>query len=256
METITPVDEGEGMIMTRSALVTGADHGVGLGIVQVLLERGLTVFAGRYAAKEGALQQLQALHKDRLHLVDLDISDEGSVKAAADWVGAYTDRIELLINNAGILGDIEATVLDELDYAEMLQVFNVNALGALRVTQAFLPLLLRGEGKLLANISSEAGSIGSCTRHNWYAYCMSKAALNMQSALIYNQFKGEGLTLLVLHPGYVQSYMHGELNTKATLTVEQAAANIIGIIDNHASYEPIDGKPPYIHTATGERLVW
>ncbi|WP_282939115.1 SDR family oxidoreductase [Paenibacillus sp. RC67] len=241
---------------TQFALVTGADRGVGLGLVQELLGQGFTVFAGRYAASEGPLQQLKDLHKNNLHLVDLDISNAESVRAAASWVGEYTERIDLLINNAGILGDIEATVLDELDYAEMQEVFNVNALGTLRVTQAFLPMLLHSERKLLANISSEAGSIGSCTRHNWYAYCMSKAALNMQSALIYNQFKSQGLKLLVLHPGYVQSYMHGELNTKASLTVEQAASNIVRTINNYDSYEPVDGKPPYIHTATGERLVW
>ncbi|WP_079913751.1 SDR family oxidoreductase [Paenibacillus sp. 32352] len=244
------------MTINQTAFVTGADHGVGLGLVQVLLERGWTVFAGRYAAKEGELDRLQGAYKEQLHVTDLDIADDDSVRAAADRVRENTDRIDLLINNAGILGDIDSTVLDELDFAEMQQVFNVNALGALRVTQALLPMLLKGEGKLLANISSEAGSVGSCTRINWYAYCMSKAALNMQSALIYNQFKSEGLKLLVLHPGYVQSYMHGELNTKASLTVGQAAANIIRTIENHASYEPIDGKPPYIHTATGERLVW
>ncbi|WP_028549073.1 SDR family oxidoreductase [Paenibacillus sp. UNC451MF] len=241
---------------TQIALITGADRGVGLGLVSELLSQGFTVFAGRYASSEGHLQQLQSEYKDRLKLVDLDIADGDSVKAAASIVGQYTDHIDLLINNAGILGDIEATVMDELDYSEMQQVFNVNTLGTLRVTQAFLPMLLKSARKLLANISSEAGSVGSCTRINWYAYCMSKAALNMQSALIYNQFKAQGLKLLVLHPGYVQSYMHGELNTKASLTVEQAAANIVRVIDNYDSYESIDGKPPYIHTATGERLVW
>lgn len=242
--------------MTKTALVTGADRGLGFGLAKALLQRGWHVFAGRYAPPTAELEQLQAEYKDSLRLIPLDIGDDASVKAAAAEVETQTDRIDLVINNAGILGDIEATLHDELDFQEMQQVYNVNTLGPLRVAQAFIRLLLSSESPVLANISSEAGSIGQCYRHNWYGYCMSKTALNMQSALIYNQFKSQGLKLLLLHPGWVQSYMHGELNTKAKLTPDQAAANILGIIERCEQFERADGRPPYIDSETGEPMPW
>lgn len=240
----------------KTALVTGADRGVGFALVKALLQRGWSVFAGRYASSSKELEALQNEYSKSLRLIPLDIGDEASVKAAAAEVQAHTDRIDMVINNAGILGDITATLYDELDFAEMQDVFNVNTLGPLRVTQAFIRLLLKSESPVLANISSEAGSVGDCYRHNWYGYCMSKSALNMQSALIYNQFKADGLKLLVLHPGWVQSYMQGELNTKAKLTADQAAANLLGVIDRYEQYENKDGRPPYIHSETGEVLPW
>lgn len=240
----------------QTAWVTGVDRGLGLGLARALLQRGWRVFAGRYAVPTAELEQLQAEYKDSMRLIPLDIGDDASVKAAAAEVQAQTDRIDLVINNAGILGDIEATLHDELNFQEMQQVYNVNTLGPLRVAQAFIGLLLGSDRPVLANISSEAGSIGQCYRQNWYGYCMSKTALNMQSALIYNQFKDQGLRLLLLHPGWVQSYMHGELNTKAKLTPDQAAANILGIIERCDQFKRADGRPAYIDSETGEPLPW
>ncbi|WP_410767845.1 SDR family NAD(P)-dependent oxidoreductase [Fontibacillus sp. BL9] len=216
--------------MEYTALVTGADHGVGLALVERLLNQGCRVFAGRYQADESALDQLRLRFEDRLTLVDLDIGSDESVKKAAAAVSELSDSIDILINNAGILGDIEATVLDELDFGEMLKVFNVNALGALRVTQAAVPLLLNGVPKMIVNISSEAGSIGQNHRSSWFAYCMSKAALNMQSSLVYNGLKEAGGRVLIIHPGWVRTFMRGEVDAAAELTPAQSAERIIGLI--------------------------
>lgn len=70
---------------------------------------------------------------------------------------------------------------------EMLRVFNVNCLGATRVTNALIRLIMNSEKKLIMNISSEAGSISTCYRKGWFAYCGSKAALNMHSAIVIQQ---------------------------------------------------------------------
>lgn len=74
----------------------------------------------------------------------------------------------------------------------MQKVFNTNTLGTLRVTNSLIPLIVKSSDKLIVNISSEAGSISTCQRSSWYAYCMSKAALNMQSAIIHNSLKELG----------------------------------------------------------------
>jgi len=240
-----------------TAVVTGAGRGLGFGLAKGLLAQGWRVIAGVHGQVPEELKQLEQQTEGRLLLIDeFDIGSDDRVRAAAEQASGWTDHIDLIINNAGILGDIEKKLPDELDFAEMQQVLNVNTLGPLRVTQMFGKLLLKSERPIVANISSEAGSVGTCGRDSWYGYCMSKAAVNMQSALVHNQLKPLGGRVLVLHPGWVQSYMHGELNTTARLTIEQSAANVLGAIMNESDWPDVDGKPPYIDTEYGTRLPW
>ncbi len=137
----------------------------------------------------------------------------------------------MLIHNAAILGSITDHIRGPLNIAEMAEVFNVNTLGSLRVTQAMLPLLLQGQTKLIVDISSEAGSIKQCSRDGWFAYCVSKAALNMQARLIHNRLKQEGGQVILVHPGWVQSYMRGKLDASADLTPGASAQHIAARID-------------------------
>ncbi|CAH1195289.1 hypothetical protein PAECIP111892_02006 [Paenibacillus auburnensis] len=222
-------------------MVTGADRGVGLSLVKQLLDQGYHVFAGQYQQEnDNALGQLKASHKERLQVLQLDISDEESVKLALDAVSAVTDRVDILINNGAILGDIQATVQDELDFAEMEQVFRVNTLGALRMSNGLIEPLLLSESRLIVNISSEAGSIGACRRTSWYAYCMSKAALNMQSQLIHNQISEQGGKVMVIHPGHVQTYMQGKLDTTGSLTPDESARHILQLVENRLKLDDVE----------------
>lgn len=215
--------------MSKAIVVTGADRGVGLALTAEWLKGGNRVFAGQYAKSAGLLE-LQQQFGNHLTILPLDVSSEDSVKQAYDLVASQTNKLDVLINNAAILGDIRNTILGELQYEEMLNVFNVNALGSLRMSQAFAPLLLQSDSKLIANISSEAGSIADCWRDAWYAYCMSKAAVNMQSKLIHNGLKPHGGRVLVIHPGWVKTHMQGKLDEAAELTPEQSAAGITKVI--------------------------
>ncbi|WP_308531499.1 SDR family NAD(P)-dependent oxidoreductase [uncultured Paenibacillus sp.] len=177
--------------MSYTALVTGADHGIGLELVRKLLEEGHRVFAGRFNSADHGLPELVLAYGEQLILVDLDVGSDASVQAAAAKVREHTDSLDLLINNAAVLGDIETTVLGALNFEEMLQVFNVNALGSLRVTNALIGLILNSKARTIANISSEAGSIGQCYRDSWFAYTMSKAAVNMHSNVVHNGVKAQ-----------------------------------------------------------------
>lgn len=224
-------------MLNRTAFVTGADRGVGLALVKGLLDQGYEVFAGQYTEDVPALQALKVEYTDRLQVLQLDISNDESVAMAFHATSALTDQLDLLVNNGAILGDIEATVLDQLNYAEMMNVFNVNTLGSLRMSQTFMPLLLKGDSKFLVNISSEAGSIGNCYRNSWYAYSMSKAAMNMQSKLIHNEIKQLGGRVLVVHPGWVQTHMQGKLDAEAELTPEQSAFSILKVIEARLSLD-------------------
>lgn len=215
----------------RSALVTGADRGLGLALAKGLLARGYDVWAGQYAEECQALQELEAAYGKQLRPIRLDISDATSVAEALRIVAAQTEQLDLLINNGAILGNTTSTIQDELDFEDIEQVFRVNTLGALRMTNGLIDLILKSTDKTIMNISSEAGSVGACKRTAWYAYCMSKSALNMQSQLVHNQISPQGGKVLVVHPGHVQSYMKGELDATAKLSPEQSAQHILGLLE-------------------------
>ena len=212
------------------ALVTGCDHGLGLSLARQLLSRDYSVIACRVNPEERQVDELAASSQGRLSVETLDVSSDESVSLLAARLKSRIPHLDLLINCAGILGDMHKTLGDELDYDEMLRVFNVNALGPLRLTNALCGLLAAGEGKLIANISSEAGSIADCWRRGWFGYCMSKAANNMQGALCQNALREKGVRVVQLHPGHVATYMRGHLDTTASLTPDESARAVLQVL--------------------------
>jgi len=211
--------------MERRALVTGADRGLGRALVEGLAARGWTVFAGLLAPEREAPSLPPGVRP-----VPLDVRSDVSVQAAARTVGARTDALDLVINNAGILGDFTKSIHDQLDFEDMKATYDVNALGALRVAEALWPLLRRGSGPRLVSISSEAGSFDqtrSQDRRIRYGYCMSKSALNAAMLILGNSGREDGVAVTLLEPGWIRSYMHGEKNLRATLEPEEAAADIL-----------------------------
>ena len=210
--------------MQPIAFITGADRGLGFALCEGLLERGWCVFGGQYMPDWPELVALAERSPDRLHPVPLDVTSAESVQAAAQTVAGMADRVDLLINNAGVISPtVERALSEDLDYAEMHREFDVNALGPLRVVDAFLPLTDQSAMKRLCFVSSEAGSITRCERQSWYGYCMSKAALNMAIKITFTRLRPEGYTFRAYHPGWMRSYMHGGKNMEADLELEEAA---------------------------------
>ncbi|WP_462410796.1 SDR family oxidoreductase [Neobacillus sp. Marseille-QA0830] len=219
--------------MGKVIFVTGASRGLGLAMVEQFLKNGCFVWTGARTKETPELTQLRGQYPGMLECVELDVSDDQSVQRAKEFIFSKTEKIDWLINNAAILGEIQSTLFDRLDFDEMLKVYNTNALGPLRMANALIPLVLNSDSKLVVNISSEAGSIQDCRRVNQFAYTMSKAALNMQSNLLHNQLAERGGRVLTLHPGWIQSYMQGKLDEAADLTPEQAASYVIQVISNY-----------------------
>lgn len=210
--------------MQSIAVVTGADRGLGFGLTKLLLQREWRVYAGQYMPDWPELGELAALYPDRLVIIPMDVSILETVKAAAGMAGDTTDRVDLLINNAGVHSPAMAKYIDEgLDYDEMIRLYQTNSLGPLRVVEAFLPLMRRSALKRLCFVSSEAGSIARAKRENWFGYCMSKAALNMAVKILHNNLRPQGYTFRLYHPGWVRSYMSGKKNANADLEPEEAA---------------------------------
>lgn len=211
--------------MSNIALITGADRGLGFALIAGLLDKGWDVVAGQYMPEWTALVELRERYPQRLHLVPLDVGSTESVHAAAALTLTLVDHLDLLINNAGVIsGTGNLTIRETQNYAEIERIININAVGPIRVAEAFLPLLDKGALKRLCFVSSEASSIERCMRTGWYGYTMSKAALNMAVKNMFNHLQPEGFTFRLYHPGWIRSYMSGTKNKEATLEPEEAAA--------------------------------
>lgn len=221
------------MSQQKTVLVTGADRGLGLALCAGLLEQGWTVIAGQYLPDWPDLGALAAQYPGKLHILPLDVSDTESVRRAAQQAASLTSHLDLLISNAGITHpNMMRTIREGQDFDGILQMYNVNAVGALRVMEAFLPLLEQGSLKRLCFVSSEAGSIARSYRTSWFGYCMSKSALNMAVSILFNDLRPAGYTFRVYHPGWVRSYMSGKKNMEADLEPEEAAACALPIFLN------------------------
>lgn len=240
-------------LKTKTALVTGTDHGVGFSLAKKLLSRGYFVIAVRVDETEKQIDALQSSYPDQMAIVCADIGSDESVFKASNDIKNLTDHIDLLINCAGILGDMSKNLGDDLDFDEISRVINVNAIGTLRVTNALSSLVLNSTEKTIVNISSEAGSIADCWRTGWFGYCMSKAANNMQSAIVHNNMRELGGKVFAIHPGHVATYMRGHLDTTAKITPDVSAEGILHVVLDMP--HPINSHPLYLDY-TGKELLW
>lgn len=206
-------------------VITGANRGIGLEFSRQLAARGDFVEAGaRDPGSAAELLAIAAREPARVRVHTCDVASDTSVRAFASAVGEAA--VDVLINNAGVKGKRQP--LEELDLEDAIRTIDTNALGALRVTRAFLPHLRCGTGKRIAHITSNLASISDNTTGNAYAYRMSKVALNMASKSMAVDLRGEGIISVVLSPGWVKTDMGGP---SAPTEVEESVRRMLGIID-------------------------
>ncbi len=235
--------------MSKKILVSGASRGLGLALTEKYLQADWIVYAGVRDIQAAPMLALKNEFPDRLFLLPLDVSDTTQVRRAAQELQSSTDTLDVIINNAAIQLKSSPAILERMDIDDTLETYNVNTLGALRVTQAFLPFLRKGETRMLVNISSEAGSIGQCGRMTEMDYCMSKAALNMQSVIAQNYLRQYQIKVLAIHPGWMRTDMGGPA---ALLSAEEGAAGIFRLIE---MYQGRLDAPIYLDY-TGQVLKW
>ena len=196
----------------RTALVTGANRGLGLEIARQLAARGFEVLLGARDAEAGqaAAERIGAVW------LPLDVAEGESAREAADWVRAEHGHLDVLVNNAGVLLDEARGVLD-FDEAEALATLQVNLLGAWRVAAAFAPLMAKG-GRIV-NISSGGGQLSAMG--TWApVYCVSKTALNALTVQLALALKSRGIAVNAVCPGWIRTRMGGDA---APGTVEEGA---------------------------------
>ena len=207
------------------AFVTGANRGIGLELVRQLLERNYTVHA-TYRKSTGGLE---GLDHPNVHCHRMDVRNATEVKAALESIST---PIDLLINNAGI-ADGRWSSVEEIDFETVSNVMEVNAIAPVRVTQSALPLLTQG-GATVVMITSLMGSIEDCASGRSYAYRASKTALNMFTTAMKNELGAVGVSVLLIHPGWVETDMGGP---KAPLQTAESVAGILARIDEQTLEE-------------------
>ena len=211
----------------RKVFLTGANRGLGLEFVRQLLARGDAIFATCRRPEEAeALQRLQREHPDRLRIAALDVADAQAIARVAAEAAAWSERVDVLINNVGVLYRGER--LGELQQEQLMHAFAVNAVGPLLLTQALLPLLQRGERSVVFNISTQMGSLERKTYGSYYSYSASKAALNMFSRALAADLRSEGIIVVAVHPGWVRTDMGG---AQAPLDPPTSVSGMLRLLD-------------------------
>jgi NAD(P)-dependent dehydrogenase (short-subunit alcohol dehydrogenase family) len=200
------------------AIVTGGNRGIGFEICGQLAARGARVIltARNKAADEAAAKKLAA-QKLAVAFHQLDVTDDKSVAALRDFVKDVFGRLDVLINNAGIITKGEAPALT-VELATIRTTLETNALGPLRVAQALVPLLKHGKSPRIVNMSS---GMGALTDNNggYAAYRMSKAALNAVTVILAAELRGT-VSVNSVCPGWVRTDLGGH---NATRDVDEGA---------------------------------
>lgn len=228
-------------------LVTGANRGLGLEFTRQYLARGATVYAAcRQPGQALALNHLAADHPAKLKLLPLDVSRPASIDALRSELDLLTDRLDRLVNNAGIL--VRGERFGQLDPEAMARSYQTNAIGPVLLAQACADLLAKGESARIANISSGLGSISGVDGFNSPSYNASKAALNMWTRLLAQALNPHGVLCFALRPGWVRTDMGGE---GAPLAAE---ASVAGMIAQFEQAGPDDQASLLGHD--GSRTPW
>ncbi len=202
-----------------SVLITGANRGLGLEFARQFHAAGYRVIGT--ARKPAAAEELNALG---VRVEELDVTDPESVAALARAL--RDDPLDVLINNAGITGRIRS--IADADFGTVERVLQVNTIGPMRITQALLPNLRKGNRKLVVNITSGLGSIEQNTRGGHYGYRESKAALNMFTRSLAAELRADGFRCIVMSPGWVRTDMGGP---RARLSPEESIRGMITVIN-------------------------
>lgn len=233
--------------MKQRAVVTGTNRGIGLEFVRQLLSSGWDVVAtARKPLESRALQNLKENFPDQLRVEDLDLENMKSLSDFASRMMQVGQPVDLLINNSGVFLDKNQDKLQDLELETFKKSFRVNTLGPVFLTQKLLELIRKSKNSKIVNITSLMGSIGDNKSGGAYAYRMSKAALNMFNRCL--SYELPDTCCVVIHPGWVQTGMGGEL---AKITPEESVSGMLSVISD------LDlSKTGRFFNYLGEELPW
>jgi NAD(P)-dependent dehydrogenase (short-subunit alcohol dehydrogenase family) len=216
----------------KTVLITGANRSIGFETARQLLQQGYYVYLGCREIQKGqqAVSQLHSEGLSQVEPIEIDVDQIESIKAAREALGRKTKVLDVLINNAGILGGMDQTPL-ETDIKVFRQVFETNFFGVIEVTQAFIDLLRQSTEPRIVNVTSGLGSLTLQNDPTWKyyqvkaaCYVPSKAALNAYNIVLAYTLRNTPFKVNVVDPGYTATDFN---HHSGPGTVSDAAARIV-----------------------------
>lgn len=216
----------------KTALVTGANKSIGFEVARQLAQKGIYVYLGSRNLENGeeAIAKLKAEGLNNVEAVQLDITNEESVKIARAEIGKKTKALDILINNAGIYGGYPQEALNAT-IDQFKTAYDANVYGVIRVTQSFIDLLKKSAEPRIVNVSSSQGSITlhSDPSYKYYdykgaVYLSSKSAMNMYTVVLAYELKDSSFKINAVCPGYTKTDFNGH---RGPGNVEDAGKRII-----------------------------
>lgn len=220
----------------KKALITGANKGIGFETAKQLLQKGFYVYIGSRDLKNGinAVEKLGSEGYLHAEAVQLDVTNEESVKMAREEIGKKTDVLDVLINNAGINGGQPPYNVLGATSEQFITAFDTNVFGVARVTKAFIDLLRKSGEPRIVNVSTSVGSLSLQSDPGWPAYDyakyavygVSKAALNMYTVHLAYELRDTPVKVNAVCPGYTSTdftfHNGGPVDTAASRIVKYA----------------------------------
>jgi NAD(P)-dependent dehydrogenase (short-subunit alcohol dehydrogenase family) len=215
----------------KTALVSGANKGIGLEVVRQLAQNGFFVYLGSRDIENGkaAVENLKSDGISTVEAIQLDVTDQESVDTARAIIGKRTEVLDVLINNAGISGALPQSSLNA-SADEFRTVYETNVFGVVRVTQAFVDLLKKSAEPRIVNVSTAMASLslsadpaGSMYHNKLAVYQSSKSALNMYTVNLAYDLRDLPFRVNMVCPGYTKTDFTGH---QGTSTVQEAGQRI------------------------------
>ncbi|HAA30115.1 MAG TPA: short-chain dehydrogenase [Cyanobacteria bacterium UBA8553] len=207
----------------KTALVTGGNKGIGFAICKGLLAVGFEVVLAVRSHDKGkeAAEQLQSANSP-VRIAELDVTNDDSIHRAVEHLSQEINHLDVLVNNAGIYPDEGVNILT-ISRNLLSLTMNTNTFGAIRVTQAFLPLLEKTPTARIINVSSGYGELNGLSA-DVPSYCLSKLALNGATIMLADALRPKGIAIYAMCPGWVRTDMGG---AGASRSPEQGADTAI-----------------------------
>lgn len=243
--------------MTKIALVTGGNKGIGFETVRQLAEQNIKVLLGARNETEGKKAE-EVLRGESLDVtfIKLDISNSQDIENAKTYIEKEFGQLDILINNAAVFIDGEwfGNNVESVPMKTLRDTFDINYFGTVELTQALLPLIKKSDAGRIVNISSVSGSFGvHLDENHWlyqlkpYAYSASKTALNQFTVFLANSLKETNIKVNAANPGWVQTSIGSD---QAPLTPEEGAKTgvALALMDENG--------PTGTFSQAGESLPW
>ena len=216
----------------KTVLITGANKSIGFETARQLLQQGYYVYLGCRDIQKGqeAVNQLLSEGLNNVEPLAIDVNSQESIEAARQVLGEKTAVLDVLINNAGILGGMEQNPLTA-DIKVLKEVFDTNFFGVIAVTQAFIDLMKAAPAPRIVNVTSGLGSLTVHSDPSWKyyavkstAYVTSKAALNGYTIILAHDLRDTAFKVNAVDPGYTATDFN---HHSGPGTVEDAAARVV-----------------------------